>query len=121
MSPKKKATEDAAEDRRAEDQDAAVEAAAEAGDLPSIDRRMAATVWNYLGIDTVEALEAWLRVAIDAIGDAAVVERAYTGSQLTKTARGWQMQLVGEGGTTLHLSGPTFSEALGNHGRQVRQ
>lgn len=102
MSPKKKD----AEDQRAEDQDAAIEAAFAAGTLPEDDRR------------TPEEKEEDERTA-RAVAVLGIIESAGRGSTFRREKDVWRVHLVDDAGTAIDVSGPTIAEAVASHGQRV--
>jgi len=121
------------EERRAADQDAAIEQAFIDGTLPEEDRRA-----YEIKRDAKAAAEAAARVTAEAVAtepsevsgevssemsaevdpSVAVIAAAGVGSVFEKTAIGWNVKYV-DGGTVIFVQGATIADAVAGHGTQI--
>jgi hypothetical protein len=115
------------EEKRAPDQDAAIEAAFVAGTLPEEDRRREEATATAVATLVAENEELRARLAesykqqhapkkVDP--SHAAITQAGVGSIFERTAIGWNVKYV-DGGTVIVVQGPTIADALASHGGQV--
>ncbi len=117
------------EERRAADQDAAIEQAFLDGTLPEEDRRAyeakrdakaaKAVAESVTEAEPSEAVAApTVAPVIEVDPSAAAIAAAGVGSVFEKTASGWNVKYV-DGGTIIHVQGATIADAIASHGAQV--
>ena len=112
------------EERRAADQDAAIEQAFIDGTLPEEDRRAyeikrdAKAAAEAAAAIPVPPSEVSSEVSSEVDPSVAVIAAAGVGSVFEKTAIGWNVKYV-DGGTVIFVQGATIADAVAGHGTQV--